>query len=370
MRLALLLAVLANLARPLPTGAEITISTKPYPNQADNPVSAEAKELVTKAIYRLVDDPKLANHPIRRYLNDPSVLAPIIFDNPYVHRNQARTTNNEIHLNSGDNFVDHLTSLIHEFIHIDLSEKYLVNLNYSFLKPEDYAFQNLMEEAFGNTIEMWARLVYSEIPTDKQVRNWRSQTNLEKIADAMKNDLQVEHPNYSEEQINAMIPGELFNMFMTRSHTYSSQTIPNNMRKDYGNKNTVLISEYAAYRERGDALLRHQWNYLASLMPFKLPANMTYDYYRSRFMQDVRIWAQYANNPEESILYWINYDAVGNARAKLAGKKDLEISYDYLPQEDEQRLNRVFKEIDPYFTPVDTTLTLERMWQELSQNKR
>ena len=55
-------------------------------------------------------------------------------------------------------------------------------------------------------------------------------------------------------------------------------TVSSNMATDYGQRTPFLIPEYAAYRERGDALLRHQWDYLASMMPFSLPAKYTYDY--------------------------------------------------------------------------------------------
>ena len=143
------------------------------------------------------------------------------------------------------------------------------------------------------------------------------------------------------------------------------------MRFDYGkDNNTHLIPEYAAYRDRGDALLRHQWNYLASLMPYTLPAHMTYDYFRRQFTYNYSMWSYFATDPNNSILYWVNFDAESHARARLASQSEADRRYNYLSLEDEARLNKVFAEIDRDFTPVDTELTNQRVLQALLDKVR
>jgi hypothetical protein len=82
---------------------------------------------------------------------------------------------------------------------------------------------------------------------------------------------------------------------------------------------------------------------------------MNYDYYRSMFNSWLTLWAAFARNPEDTILYWVNYDAAGAARAALSALSESERCYDYIPMEDEERLNRVMKEIDPSFIPVNTS---------------
>jgi len=360
-----LLAAMASLARPLP--AEIRVSTQSYPNNpSSNPAPTQANmDILFQAIYRLAGDPRLANHPIRRYLNDPSILARIVFDNPRIARSAptiVMTDKNQIIMQSNKGMSYYLASLVHEFIHIETMEKYGNLLTYNFLTPEDYAFNNIMEEAFCMALESWARITYPEIPSDRQIRDWRRQMRGGHITDAMRNDFKAEYPNYSDERINNMVAEEMFHVFMTRSGDYTSTIIPNNVAISYGRENTFLIPDYAAYRAWADALMRHRWNYLASMMPFSLRSAMTYDYYRGRFMGDVREWANHAASPEKSILYWINYDYVGNARARLAGQSNP--YYNYLPREDEERLNRVMLEIDPYFTPVNTGNVYQRVLQE------
>ena len=126
-----------------PANAEITISTQTYADQSRNPFASTANiELVKKAIYLLTGDSRLSNHPIRRYLNDPSIKTKIVFDNPRLTggTTTATASNNEIHIRSNSDFSYYLEILAHEFIHIDISEKYLNSLNYSFLSPEDSAF--------------------------------------------------------------------------------------------------------------------------------------------------------------------------------------------------------------------------------------
>ena len=363
MRLMLLLAVLGNLARPLPTGAEITIDyTRYYISGTNtisnsNPFSATNYDLVKQAINRLVADPRLANHPIRRYFYDPNMLAKVMLDAPK-SQDGASSNQNYIHVNSNENLYYYLIELAHEFVHVDMSEKYSMSFDFSFLTAEQVAFQNLMEEAFPSILNLWVRFTAPESPSDRQIRDHNWQITQNDIADAMRNDYIAAYPNYSADQINTMVLGEMFNDFMTRGNTYSIKVIPHNLKVNSWN-NTFLIPEYAAYRERGEALLRHMWDHLASMMPFQLPAHMTYDYFRNQFISNAEYWATVAQEPDksDSILYWINYDAEGNARAKLAAEPEAERRYDYLPREDEARLNRVFQEIDPHFIPVDTTRT-------------
>ena len=364
-RLIALAATLVSLARPLPTNAEITVTTKEYADPSVNPPPTAANmELLTQAVYRLAGDPRLANHPIARYLNDPQLKAEIIFDNPEVlsYGSQALAGGNQLYLQSNRSMVDYLLNISHEFIHIAVADKYVSNFNYSFLAPEDFAFRHLMEEAFASSFDAWLRLTYPEIPTDRQIRNWRGQPSIFTITDAMRNDLKAT-TNLSDDQINAQVATEMFNIYMTEGTSYSLKRVPMFLKDFYGNGNTFLLSAYNAYRDRGDALMRHQWNYLASMMPFSLPSDKTYDYYRNRFKSDVEILS-YISSPEDSILYWTNYDYIGQARAKLAQKKDSEAIYNYLSREDEERLNRVMKEIDPYFTPVNTGNTDWRLYQE------
>ena len=191
------------------------------------------------------------------------------------------------------------------------------------------------------------------------------------IVDAMRNDFRAQYPHYSEEQIIAMVMAERFQGFMVNGNTYSEGIIPGNIEIAYGmDRNTHLIPEYAAYRDRGDAFLRHQWNYLASLMPYTLPPNLNYDYFRNRFKDDYTEWARWTGDPKTSMLYWINFDAASHARARLAALPEQDRRYSYLSLDDEARLNRVFSQIDPYFTPVNTRLSFDRLWQQKMDNQR
>jgi len=183
-------------------------------------------------------------------------------------------------------------------------------------------------------------------------------------AEAMRNDYKAQYPSYSDEQINNMVAGKMFNLSMRSSNIYTLETIPSNMATNYGKNNTFLIADYAPYRARGEELIRHQWNYLASLMPFTIPEGMTYDSYRRCFKADMYNWAENGDNPQNSILYWMNYNYVGNANARLAGKAQSEMVFHYLLPEDEERLNRVMREIDPYFTPINTANSDWRKYQE------
>ena len=360
------IVALSAFARPLP--AEIIIRTEPYQNQTLNPApSAANMALLRQAIDLLVNNPLLVNHPIRRYFNDPSLHAEISFDNPRIRPEiQASTTiyNSRVNIKSNADLAYYLENIAHEFIHIDVSEKYFKDFNYSFLNPEDYAFRYLMEEAFANTLNIWMRLNYpQEMNSDMQIRNWTQQNNNYKIADAMRNDLRWQNPGWSDQQINNDVIKYMFNLFMLNRNAYALDIIPRNMSLDYEFGNTFLIDEYAAYRERGDAFLRHQFKYLESIVPFILPLEMDYDYFRDKFKKHYDWLALFAEDPEDSILYWINYDAEGAARAKLAALPPAERRYDFLSLENEQRLNRIFQEIDPYFVPVDTELSFQRLLQ-------
>jgi len=373
--LPLVLALGFALARPMTTDAEITIDTKKYDNPWANPAPTQAnKDLLISAVYRLANHPKLANHPIRRFLNDPQVKAQIIFDNPRLAEigngafsAAASVDKNIMSLSSNKDLAYYLENLIHEFIHIAMNDKYGDTAKLSFLTPEDYAFQNMMEESFSKALDLWGALTFPEIPNNPNIRNWQRQNSFIDITEAMRNDYKAQY-GYSDEVINDMVAREMFDMFMTRAGTYSLEAVPSNLVFEYGQKNTFLIPEYAAYRANADALLRHQWNYLASMMPFELKSSQTYDSYRRRFRNDAQSWAQLAQKPEDSIWYWMNYDYVGNAQRKLASQAEEFIRYNYLTGKDEERLNRVMLEINPYFKPVDTWITNQRLWQTHLEN--
>ena len=243
--------------------------------------------------------------------------------------------------------------LAHEFIHVDLSDKYGDHLIYSFLHPEDFAFMYLMEEAFARTMDIWVRLAYPE-HSDHNIRNYMNQARPTTIADAMRNDLKAT-TNMSEEEIIQAVLGEIFNVQMTFAGPYSLQHTPSMMAWAYGNRNTMLISQYEAYRPYGDRLNRHMWNYLSSILPVELPEHMTYDHFRSQFSNNVTWWATNSTTPNNTILHWINFDAAGAARDRLASLPENQRDYHYLSLEDEQRLNRIILEIDPFFTPVNTS---------------
>ena len=337
---------------PMPAGAEISFGTQSYPDPALNPApSAAAIKLVKKAIRRLARDRKLANHPIRRFRGRNNAQARIIFDNPGA-ANGAKTINhNEIHIRSDGDYAYYLRNLVHEFIHAAIADKYGDTLNYTFLPPADYAFFNLMEEAYANSITAWLHITFPEMPSDREIRRWGSQHNLTGIADAMRNDYLARNTG-NEKMICDKVAADIFNMFMTDNGTYTLIEIPRNMAIAYGMRNTSIIPEYSAFRDRSDALVRHAWNYLASMMPFQLPPHMNYDYYRGMFNSWLTLWAVHARNREDTILYWVNQ---GAARAALAAEGGNGKDFDYIPREDEERLNRVMKEIDPSFTPVNTS---------------
>ena len=350
--------VLIAITRPFSTDAYISYSTRQYPGTFDNPApSRENIELLVQAISRLAGDNRLANHPIRRYSNDPNFSAHITFDNPALSSMDVSAlvlSDNQIIIASDKGQDYYLKALAHEFIHVAMNEKYGRTSYSNFLSPEDYAFQNLMEEAFGTAIEAWVQLVYPEIPNNLSVRNWGKQTGLSTVIDAMRNDFAESFPDISTERINTLVAIEIFCMTMILENIYSLRIIPKNMAVSYGQENTFLIPEYAVYRERGDALLRHKWNYLASMMPFTIPEPYTYDYFRDRFKSDYTRWAARAPSSDNSILHWVNFPAEEQARARIARQRPEDRRYNYLPPEYEARLNRVMQEIDPNFIPVDT----------------
>jgi len=168
----------------------------------------------------------------------------------------------------------------------------------------------------------------------------------------------------SEAQINAQVVAEMFDLHMISPTSYSLKHVPENLSYFYRDKNTFLIAEYGAYAARSDALLRHMWYYLASMMPFELPRDKNFDYYRARFKSDVDIWGYYADSYENSIKYWLNYPYKDNALKELYAKNQADRRFDYLSLEDEEKMNRVMKEIDPSFIPVNTMTTDWRIWQE------
>ncbi|MDR0444078.1 MAG: hypothetical protein LBH44_11810 [Treponema sp.] len=332
----------------------IIFSTQIYPDPLNNPEpAAEVVNLVKKALYRLADDPKLARHPVRRYVYESDVLAKIIFDNPGTIDGAKVVNHNEIHINSEMDFAYYLVTLAHEFVHIGIIEKYGDPSNFSFLPPVDFAFINLMEEAFANALGIWVRLGYPEVPGNREIRHHRNfQNSYPMMADAMRNDL-LASSSQNKEQIIDKVTGELFNEYMTSPNVYTLREIPRNMALVYGRRNTFLIPEYNAYSAYSDELLRHMWNYLHSMMPFTLPGHFSYDYYRSMFASCLAYWNAYAYIKSASILYWVNFNARGAALARLGAVPIEEKLYDYLPREDEERLNRVMLEINPYFTSVN-----------------
>jgi hypothetical protein len=350
--------------RPLPINADISFSTKVYQYPLSNPApSAAVMDMVNRALYRLADDPKLAAHPIRRFVYDPFLQARIIFDNPGTGDGAKVVRHNEIHINSEGDFVYYLNTLVHEFIHIGMMEKYGDTLAYTFLPPADFAFLNLMEEAFANAINLWVHFNYPEMPSRRRIRYSGYYTRNTDRADAMRNDFRVRHPQLNEEQLTEMVIGQMFNFYMTEAGAYTLMEIPRNMSIAYGQKNTFLIPEYDAYRPYSDAILRYAWNYLSAMLPFQLPIQMTYDHYRNLFLSWTNYWAGFTRTRESdpSIAFWVQYDAPGAAQAKLvqglpaADAKPKEMVYDYLLKEDELRLNRLIQEIDPGFIPVDTS---------------
>ena len=324
----------------------IIFNTRPYSDPSLNPEpSAEVVRAIRSAISRLADDPHLAGHPVHKFLNDPSLQLRIIFDNPGTIAGAMVTNRNEIHINSQRDFAYYLVTIAHEFIHLGIMEKYGNPANFSFLPPEDYAFLNLMEEAFSSSLGSWVQLMYPEVPANYDIHSWRIQTDYSNRTEAIRNDFLLANPEYDLEQLIDEIIAELFNAYMTRTGVYTAIEIPRNMAIVYGGRNTFLIPEYKIYSERSDALLRHVWNYLASMMPFQLPDYWSYDHYRAQFRSNVTEWAIAAINREESIMHWIYFDAEAAARERLAIVSESERVFDYLPVEDVERLNRIMQEI-------------------------
>ena len=332
--------------RTSPDSDNIIFITMPYSDPSLNPEpTTEAVRTIRSAISRLAGDPNLSGHPVNKFLNDPDLQVRIIFDNPGTVDGAMVTNRNEIHINSQRDFAYYLVTLAHEFIHLEIMEKYGNPANFSFLPPEDYAFLNLMEEAFSNSLGSWVQLMYPEVPGNYDIHTWRIQTDYTNRTEAIRNDFLSANPEYNLEQAIDEIIAELFNAFMTRTGVYTAIEIPRNMAIVYGRRNTFLIPEYEIYSEKSDALLRHVWDYLVSMMPFKLPEYLSFDHYREQFMLNLIEWAGAALNPEDSILYWINFNAEGAARERLAAVSESERVYDYLPIEDEERLNRIIKEL-------------------------
>ena len=207
------------------------------------------------------------------------------------------------------------------------------------------------------------QLSYPEMNSNHLIRNWPRQTSEKAIADAMRNDLRAT-TNLNEDQIINRVATSVFDSFMINPNIYTTHDVPFAILASYGYDNRFLIPEYNAYRVRGEQLLRHIWNYLASIVPFTLPPEMNFDYYRARFRGDVENWARYADRPERSILYWLSYDYDSAARARMTPLPLQERAYNYLARQDEVKLNQVMREIDPYFVPVNTGNHEWRLWQE------
>ena len=350
------LALFLSCTRSLPDSSgrnEILFRTMSYSDPSFNPEPGEeVVDMIRQVIYRLADDSQLERHPVSSYLNDPNMRLTVIFDNPGTVVGAKVVNHNEIHINSQRDFAYYLVTLAHELVHLGIMEKYGNPANFSFLPPEDYAFLNLIEEAFASAMGSWVQLMYPEVPENQEIRSWRFQTDYSNRTEAMRNDFLAVNPDFTLEQAIDEIITELFNAHMTRVGIYTTIEIPRNMAIVYGRRNTHLIPEYEVFRDNSDALLRHVWNYLASMMPFKLPEYFTYDHYRSQFIFNVISWAAAAINPEDSIFFWIYFDADDAAMARLNAAPDSERVYDYLSGEDEERLRRIIQEIN--FTIADT----------------
>jgi hypothetical protein len=336
---------------------------------------------VNQIVHLLAEDPRMPNHPIRHFLHDPKFHSKfrLVFNN-HLASIAAMASKNTITILSGEDMTYYLRILSHEFIHIAISEKYVSNNNYFFLKPEYTAFQHIMEEAFANTIGFWTHISFPEAISDRQIRDWKKQqTSKTAFYDAFRNDFQVDNPDYNEEQLNARVAAKMLDMQMTYPSLYSLDKIPKVMWTQYSQDffaptscGTFLIPEYEAYCVHGDALLHHQWNYLISMMPELIQQiirqnNQTYDYYRSHFKEDIIVWAKHSPSPEMSILHWVNCDYKSNALARMRDLKTEDFHYDFLLEEDEQRLNLVIQEIDPSFISVDTSSNPQRLRQNATR---
>ena len=340
------LALFVVCARSVPDRNEIIFITIPYSDPSLNPEpSKDVNNIITRAVHRLADDAHLERHPVRSFLYDPSLQLTIVFDNPGTVAGAKVVDYSEIHINSERDFSYYLVTLAHEIIHLGVLEKYGNPANFSFLPPEDYAFLNLMEEAFAGTLGSWVQLTYPEVPNNYELRSWRLQNDYARKTEAMRNDFMALYPEYDLEQIIDELMAELFNAYMTEVGVYTMVEIPRNMAIVYSGRNTHIIPEYKVYHENSDAFLYHVWNYLESIMPFQLPENLSFDHYRSQFMYNVRVWAGAARREENSIFYWINFDAEAHAEARLSTIPVDERVYDYLRGEDYERLNRVMQEI-------------------------
>ena len=330
----------------VPDSNDIKFITMPYSDPSLNPEPPkDVNEIITRAIHRLADDPHLERHPVHSFLYDPDLQLTIVFDNPGTAAGAKVVNYGEIHINSERDFSYYLVTLAHEIIHLGVLEKYGNPANFSFLPPEDYAFLNLMEEAFAGTLGSWVQLTYPEVPNNNEIRSWRLQNDYARKTDAMRNDLLALNPELNLEQIIEELMAEMFNAYMTEVGVYTMVEIPRNMAIVYGGRNTHLIPEYTAFRENSDAFLRHVWNYLESIMPFQLPENLSFDHYRREFMYNVRVWAGAARRQENSIFYWINFDAEAHATTRLSTIPVDDRVYDYLRDEDYERLNRVMQEV-------------------------
>jgi len=320
-------------------------------NQCLHSITPENLALVNQSIYSLVDDNRIPNHPIKEFLYNTSFKNNfyIVFNTDYAGAG-ARASQDNIFIRANEKIEYYLGSFAHEFIHTAIMNKYVSDNNYLFLKPLDYSFRMLMEEAFANSISIWVHLNYKEAPRNFEIRNWREQglKTRDDIVDAMFNDLKTENLDLSIEKLNAMVIVNNFELYLTKLNKYTmklTQELAEYML--YGN--TFLIPKYEKYTEQGDNIVKHQWNYLMSIMPvdiqqYMVDENKTYEYYRNRFLTDIRDWAifqdQTGKRPEEMILFWLKYDYINLAKERIKNQQQEE-EYYYLTKEDEQRLDNI-----------------------------
>jgi hypothetical protein len=355
-------AALAALARPLPLDAEIRWSVAHYDNPAANPApSAATIERLQLAVNLLAANPALERHPIRQYLNNPSLLAQLIFDLPQLEFDDttAAAEENRIYLTTERELRNYVEILTHEFIHVAKNEKYGHFLDYGFLFPETYAFIYSFEEAIAKTCGLWA---YAAEPAlaggrNRQILGWWGINNSMDSYDALENELRAVHPEWSAAQTNAATACTYLDDFLTVCNTYHLTSIPEAMACVYGQRNTFLLPAYFKYTEHSEELARHMWNYLTAMLPFELEDWQTFDHYRAQFKNKVQGWARYSSTPESSIAYWINYPRVTQAYERLNRQYGYDHSkyvYDYLTLEDERKLNQVMREINFNFPPINT----------------
>jgi len=325
-------------------------------NQCLHSITPENLALVNQCINSLVDDNRIPNHPIKQFLYNTNFKNNfyIVFNTDYAGAG-ARASQDNIFIRANENTEYYLSSLAHEFIHTAIMNNYISDNNYMFLIPLDYAFRMLMEEAFANTISIWVHLNFNEVERNYEIRKWCEQGlgTRNEIVDAMFNDIKDENPDYSIEKINTMVIVNNFELYLTKLNKYTLK-LSAELSEYVMYGNTFLIPKYKNYTEQGDLIVRHQWNYLMSIMPVEVQQymkdeNKTYEYYRNRFLTDIKEWAMFqaqsSKRPEESILYWLSIDYINIAKERIKNQQQEERYY-YLTKEDEKRLDNIIKEMD------------------------